>query len=154
MDRDTTPSGYDFRYDDPLSPARAIREKCLECVGWETAEVRRCTATPDKCRLWPYRMGTGCDKEREAKPPSRTRAMRLECVEICMNGQPTFVKDCPSVGCAIWPYRMGRGICKDPSGNVIKPRRVVERSGEHMKAMLKASQNAREKLETGQDGDF
>lgn len=32
----------------------AIRLHCLECCGWNNAEVRRCTAK--KCWLWPYRM--------------------------------------------------------------------------------------------------
>ena len=33
-----------------------IREKCLECSGYQPAEITRCTAVA--CSLWPYRMGT------------------------------------------------------------------------------------------------
>jgi len=33
-----------------------IREKCLECSGYQPAEIARCTAVA--CSLWPYRMGT------------------------------------------------------------------------------------------------
>jgi len=35
------------------SPRDAIKSFCLECVGWESEEVRRCTAMA--CPLWPYR---------------------------------------------------------------------------------------------------
>ena len=31
-----------------------IRAKCLDCVGYEPSEVRKCTAID--CALWPYRM--------------------------------------------------------------------------------------------------
>jgi hypothetical protein len=31
-----------------------IRAKCLDCVGYEASEVRKCTAVD--CVLWPYRM--------------------------------------------------------------------------------------------------
>jgi hypothetical protein len=34
----------------------AIREKCLDCSGYQPAEIARCTAVA--CSLWPYRMGT------------------------------------------------------------------------------------------------
>ena len=38
-----------------LTMAKAIREKCLNCVGWNAAEVRRCGATD--CPLHPFRFG-------------------------------------------------------------------------------------------------
>ncbi len=39
-----------------LARARiAIRNHCLECVGYNAAEVRRCT--DHACWLWPYRFG-------------------------------------------------------------------------------------------------
>ena len=38
-----------------LTPMAAIRAKCMDCVCWQQAEVRLCTAT--KCPLHPYRMG-------------------------------------------------------------------------------------------------
>lgn len=40
-----------------ITRAKAIRQKCLECCGWFTPEVRECTC--EDCALWPYRMGTG-----------------------------------------------------------------------------------------------
>ena len=48
-----------------LTGVTAIREKCKECCGWNSAEVRRCPATD--CVLHPFRFGsygkktaTGC----------------------------------------------------------------------------------------------
>ncbi len=38
-----------------LTPIKAIRRKCLDCVCWNRAEVVRCEI--DLCPLWPYRMG-------------------------------------------------------------------------------------------------
>ena len=38
-----------------LTPMRAIRKKCLECMGGSSSEVKRCDA--DECWLWPYRLG-------------------------------------------------------------------------------------------------
>ena len=35
------------------SPRAAIKAFCLECVGWQRAEVTRCTAPA--CPLWSYR---------------------------------------------------------------------------------------------------
>jgi len=50
-----TLTGYNFRVDAPLRRAPAIRQKCLECQGGNSAEVRRCCITD--CPLWPWRMG-------------------------------------------------------------------------------------------------
>ena len=38
-----------------LTPIRAIRAKCLDCVCGQINEVRLCADT--KCSLHPYRMG-------------------------------------------------------------------------------------------------
>ena len=38
----------------------AIRSFCLECVGYQQAEVDRCPATA--CPLHPYRLPSGVDK--------------------------------------------------------------------------------------------
>ena len=38
-----------------LTPMKAIRAKCLDCVAQQPAEVRLCI--DEKCPLWPYRMG-------------------------------------------------------------------------------------------------
>ena len=38
-----------------LTRAKAIRAKCIDCMGGDKSEVRKCTAT--KCPLFPFRMG-------------------------------------------------------------------------------------------------
>lgn len=38
-----------------LTPIRAIRKHCLECVGWSYETVKACTAPT--CPLFPYRLG-------------------------------------------------------------------------------------------------
>jgi len=37
------------------SPLKAIRNHCLECMGYQAKEVKNCPAK--ECWLWPYRMG-------------------------------------------------------------------------------------------------
>lgn len=38
-----------------LTPLKAIRAKCLDCMCGNAAEVRRCPC--EDCSLFPYRMG-------------------------------------------------------------------------------------------------
>lgn len=38
-----------------LNRAKAIRQKCLDCCCYQSAEVRLCTSYA--CPLWRYRMG-------------------------------------------------------------------------------------------------
>lgn len=38
-----------------LTPIKAIRAKCLDCMCGNSAEVRRCPC--EDCSLFPYRMG-------------------------------------------------------------------------------------------------
>lgn len=116
-----TPTGFDFRYDKALTPAKAIRAQCLHCTCGQVAEIRNCTATPDKCNLHPYRMGHGCDRSRDPHPPSRRKAMRHECI-LCMGGYRDLLRTCTSFYCPLWPYRLGHGICTDPDGNRVTHR--------------------------------
>jgi hypothetical protein len=37
------------------TPRTAMRNFCLECMGWNAPEVGKCTAPA--CWLWPYRLG-------------------------------------------------------------------------------------------------
>lgn len=46
------------------SPIKAIRAKCLDCVGGNAAEVRKCVSTD--CPLWGFRMGTNIHHARSA----------------------------------------------------------------------------------------
>jgi hypothetical protein len=44
-----------------LTPLRAIKEHCLECVGWQVKEVQQCTGS--KCWLYPFRFGRDKSKK-------------------------------------------------------------------------------------------
>ena len=48
---------HDFREDTPLTPRKAMREKCLDCCAGSAYEVRICPIP--SCTLWPFRMGRG-----------------------------------------------------------------------------------------------
>lgn len=39
----------------PRNPVKVMRAFCVDCMGGQHAEVRRCTSVG--CALWPYRMG-------------------------------------------------------------------------------------------------
>ncbi len=43
-----------------LTPLKAIRYQCLECVCWSASEVKRCTSK--LCSLFPYRLGTNPER--------------------------------------------------------------------------------------------
>ena len=90
------------------SPMEAIRARCLECVGYHSAEVLNCKDRD--CALYPFRLGTvPIDR------PSRLRAIRKHCLE-CMNGSAEAVKDCTSgpglakgePGCPVFQFRLGK----------------------------------------------
>jgi hypothetical protein len=56
---------------------KAIRELCLDCMGGNAAEVRRCTSVG--CAVWPYRFATNPFHKRipsKSVPPLAT-AKRL-----------------------------------------------------------------------------
>ena len=115
------PSEFDFRYDEPLPPAKAIREFCKQCTGGDLSEIRNCTATPDKCRTFPYRAGRGCDRSREPNPPTRLKSIRQECL-LCMGGSRAAVRECDSYGCFFWPSRMGhRPKKQSPESSLYPP---------------------------------
>jgi len=38
-----------------LTPIKAIRYQCLECMGWSAHDARNCTSK--FCSLYPYRLG-------------------------------------------------------------------------------------------------
>jgi len=45
----------------------AVKSKCLDCMGWQSTEVRLCTCVA--CPLFPYRPG---QKRQRASTPSQT----------------------------------------------------------------------------------
>ena len=44
-----------------MTPMKAIRAKCIDCMCFQPAEVKRCPS--ENCPLWPYRMGHRPKKE-------------------------------------------------------------------------------------------
>ncbi len=66
-----------------LTPLKAIRRFCLQCMGFQTAEVRACTEAT--CPLWPYRLG---------RDPGAERARRLQAAPA--EAAPPAVPDSPS----------------------------------------------------------
>lgn len=43
-----------------LTPIKAIRLNCLECICWVPSEVKNCTSK--LCPLYPYRFGTNPER--------------------------------------------------------------------------------------------
>lgn len=82
-----------------LNRRRAIRERCVNCSGWNFAEVERCSHTD--CDLYPYRMG----KMEKGGSVERERALRAYCV-WCMAGQINEVRLCPSALCPLHLFRL------------------------------------------------
>jgi len=94
-----------------LTPGRAVRLHCLECVAWSAAEVRECGGNEllsgDSCKFYPHRLGRG---------RVSVKKIHAECIR-CMGGDPNkkfqttaskMVTDCRSILCCIWSYREGR----------------------------------------------
>ena len=52
-----------------LTPLKATRAKCVDCMGGNTAEVRRCPS--EGCPLFPYRMGHNPNRRRELSGTER-----------------------------------------------------------------------------------
>ena len=54
-----------------LTPLRAIRKNCLDCMGGNATEVRRCPM--ENCPLYPYRFGKNPSRKgignKRAVPP-------------------------------------------------------------------------------------
>lgn len=56
-----------------VSRSKAIRLKCLDCCGGQTAEVRKCPA--QDCPLWRYRMGK---EENDGLKPIRKNSEKID----------------------------------------------------------------------------
>lgn len=51
------------------NPIKAIREKCLDCCGGSTLEVKNCTC--ENCHLFPFRLGKNPFRKREMTEEQR-----------------------------------------------------------------------------------
>ena len=84
-----------------LNRRKAIRERCLNCTGWNYKEVTECNFSND-CPLHPFRSGEGKQNSKD-----RTQAIRDYCL-WCMNGQRSEIAKCSSPDCPLYPYRKYR----------------------------------------------
>ena len=88
-----------------MTPGRAIREKCVECVG-STHETKTCGGDKmigqgdqnNVCYFFPYRQGRG--------RPS-VKVIRKFCRE-CMGEYVDLVRNCTTEYCPLHQYRMGK----------------------------------------------
>ena len=80
-----------------LNRRRAIREKCLNCSGWNLKEVEQCTFKD--CALYPYRIS---GRKQNAK--ERNKAIRAHCT-WCMAEDIYEIKRCTSPHCALFTFR-------------------------------------------------
>jgi hypothetical protein len=85
-----------------LNRRKAIREKCLNCVGWEVHRVNGCDDS--SCQLYPFRTGTG-----KQNAGDRSRAIREYC-RWCTNGQ---IGLCVVSLCPLYAFRKS-GIERAP----------------------------------------
>ena len=60
-----TLTGWDFTKDEPLTPRKAMRLKCLECCCGSAHEVKQCAIRD--CTLRTFRMGRGICTDPEGK---------------------------------------------------------------------------------------
>jgi hypothetical protein len=63
---------------EPMPPLQALRERCLDCCGYQQEEVARCTAV--KCPSWPFRMGA--DPWRKPASEARRESARRTMTQI------------------------------------------------------------------------
>ena len=82
-----------------LNRRTAMRERCLNCVGWIPKEVTNCEFL--KCLLYPFRTAQGKQDSKK-----KFKAIRKYCL-WCTVGQRKEVTLCPSRDCPLYPYRKG-----------------------------------------------
>ena len=83
-----------------LNRRKAIRERCLNCVGWVPSEVRNCEIK--YCRLHLYRMGVG-----KQNPQERAEAIRKYCLWCCCDSFAE-IRACPADDCPFYGFRLGK----------------------------------------------
>jgi len=69
-----------------LTPIKAIRYQCLECMGWSALDVRNCSGK--FCSLYPYRLGTNPERKgignSSAKSPAELKKKDQEQRKMAM----------------------------------------------------------------------
>jgi hypothetical protein len=80
-----------------LTPLKAIRKKCIDCINYELKRIKDCQFTD--CPLYLLRMGKGSR--------ATLKRIRTYCLWCCCN-QRNEVRLCPAVSCPLWEYRFGK----------------------------------------------
>lgn len=91
-----------------LTRGRAIRLRCLDCVGFKSSDVRSCR--DEGCPLHPLRMG----KLDGMAGAERARRITEYC-NWCSGDQPSEKKGCP-MDCPLFPFRYGTRL--DRAGEI------------------------------------
>ena len=89
-----TPSGIESVY---LNRRSAIKFKCMDCSGFEYAEMRNCEH--QDCSIWQFRTGNG-----QQDPVNRIKAIKAYCM-WCMLDQQYEITNCTSINCQLFIFR-------------------------------------------------
>lgn len=55
------------------NPVKAIREKCLDCCGGSTLEVKECTC--ERCPIYPFRLGKNPFRQKREMSEEQKKAV-------------------------------------------------------------------------------
>ena len=77
----------------------AIRERCVNCAGFQYAEVHDCIEVD--CPLYTYRLRYG-----KQNPKERAKHIHAYCI-WCSGGSAHEVTKCTAKDCALYPFRQG-----------------------------------------------
>jgi len=80
-----------------LNRRTAIKCKCLDCSGFEYAEMRNCLH--EDCSLWQFRTGKA-----PQNPAKRNKAIKTFCM-WCTLDQPYEITNCSSRYCPLFIFR-------------------------------------------------
>ena len=62
----------------PVSPLKAIRAFCLECVGFQCAEVKDCRGDKDNdCPLYKFRFGRNTTRKKKILTKQQKKELRV-----------------------------------------------------------------------------
>jgi hypothetical protein len=115
-----------------LNRRKAIHEKCLNCVGWESHEVKECDFHDD-CPLHPFRTGSG-----KQDATARAEAIRQYCL-WCMCGQRGEVSQCPSTTCPLHTFRKTVIDHTSDSGNLPENHDIAHSSEHQSEGAMQSS---------------
>ena len=93
----------DIKSSKKLTPLRAIRKKCLECMAGNPNEIKLCHL--EKCPFWYYRFGRR--QKIGFRIPTVIKSIKIFCYE-CSAFNKAEVRNCNIKECPVYLYRMGK----------------------------------------------